>query len=143
MQTVAAKKCPADENHQQRQHAADKSRKPKTALFPRMINREEKSVPRAPDDISPRRPVPDAAEQHGQKQIHVAAKLPMPISAKRDVDVIAQEARKCHVPAAPEIDQARGFVRRVEILRIAHVEEQSETDRHVAVAGEIRIELET
>ena len=74
-----------------------------------------------------------AADLHGEA---------VAIAAERDVEVVAQEARQRHVPAAPEILQRHGAVGHVEILRQHDAEQQGEAERHVGVAGEVEIDLE-
>ena len=44
----------------------------------------------APDDEGPRRAVPDAAQQHGEKQVAVSDNAPASPATKRLVEIIAQ-----------------------------------------------------
>ncbi len=46
------------------------------------------------------------------------------------------------MPAAPEIDDAARLVGRVEVERQLHAEEQRQPDRHVAIAGKVKVDLE-
>src|ERR1700722_1463756 len=65
----------------------------------------------------------------------------MPVAPERDVEIVAQELRQRHVPAAPEIDDAYRLVRRIEIQRQEYAEHQRDSDRHVGIAGEVEIQL--
>ena len=96
----------------------------------------------APNHEGPGGAVPQAAQQHRDQKIDVAPSRSLSIAAERDVKIIAQEPRQRHVPAPPEIDQRKRFIRRVEIERETHADHQRQADRHVGVAGEIVIELE-
>ena len=67
----------------------------------------------------------------------------MPIAPERNVEIVPQEHRQRHVPTPPEFDDAAGLVRRVEVKRQEYAEHQRNADRHVAIAGEIKIKLES
>ena len=97
---------------------------------------------RTPDHKRPGRTMPEAAKQHGDRQIDVAQRRAVAVAAERDVEIVAQELRQRHVPAPPEIDDRDRLVGRVEIQRQENAEHQRDADRHVGIAGEIEIELE-
>ena len=65
-----------------------------------------------------------------------------PHVGERHEHVVAQEARQRHVPALPEILDAGGAERRVEIERQLDAEQQAEADRDVGIAGEVEEDLE-
>ena len=96
----------------------------------------------APHRKRPRRAVPEAADEHREHEVHVAPALAVPISAERDVEVVAQEPRERHVPAPPEFRDVCRLVGRGEIQRQHDAEHPREADRHVRVAGKIKVELE-
>ncbi|MNL53415.1 hypothetical protein D3C87_1766590 [compost metagenome] len=75
---------------------------------------------RAPDDEIPPGAMPQAAQHHGDHQVQVAPRGAAALAAQRDIQVVAQEARQGHVPAAPELRDIARFVGRVEIERQAH-----------------------
>src|SRR3546814_7245499 len=60
---------------------------------------------------------------------------------RSDVEIVAQPTRQAHVPAPPELGDALADVRLVEVLDKAEAHHQAEADRHVAIAGEIEIQL--
>ena len=66
----------------------------------------------------------------------------MPVAAQRDIEVIAEPARKGHVPAPPEILNTGGLVRGVEVPRQFNIEKEGTTDGHIAVAGKVEIKLQ-
>src|SRR2546427_5269740 len=79
------------------------------------MNAQSRAVPQAPDDKIPRRPMPQAAQQHRHEKVYVSAQSAKTISAQTDVEVIAEPGGKADVPAPPEISQVGGSVRQVEI----------------------------
>src|SRR3954453_22185730 len=91
----------------------------------------------APDDERPIGTVPQAAEKHGSHQRRVAARLAVPVSAERDVEIIAKPARQSDVPAAPKIGEADRSIRKAEIVRHGKTEAQSHADRRGGVTGEV------
>ena len=86
--------------------------------------------------------MPQSADKHDGHEVHVSSQCAFAISAQRHVDVVAQEARQRHVPAAPEVDDVRGPVRRIEICGKLDAEHAGQPDRHLGIAGEIEIDLE-
>src|SRR6202034_2252420 len=65
----------------------------------------------------------------------------MPVAPERDVEIVAQKLRQRHVPTAPEIDDARRLVGRIEIQWQEDAEHQRDSDRHIGIAGEVEIKL--
>ena len=65
----------------------------------------------------------------------------MAIATERDIKVVTQKPRQRHVPATPEFDDICRFIGRVEVERQLDAEQTRQTDRHVGIAGEIKIEL--
>jgi hypothetical protein len=116
----------------------------------------------APDNESITGPVPEPGYEHGRnqrnhQQRHERARRRIapaksgparrrPASGQPQhqgvVEVCGQEARQRHVPAQPEIDDARRLERRVEVRRKLDAEKSPESERHVGIAGEVKIELQ-
>src|SRR4051794_37364266 len=71
--------------------------------FDRAMNAQQRAVISAPDDKGPRRPMPQAAEQHRHHQVEIGAACSATVAAERDVEVIAQPGAEADVPAAPEV----------------------------------------
>src|SRR5215211_5392760 len=110
-------------------------------LTPPTLDAQRGAVNAAPDDERPRRPVPQAAQEHCQHEVAVGPALPVTVSAERDVEVVAQPAGEGYVPAPPEVLQAECEIGPVEVLREDEAEEQRQPDRHVRVAGEVAVDL--
>src|SRR6266516_1516457 len=85
--------------------------------------------------------MPDAGEQHSKEKVELTTERPAARTTERDVNVVLEEIRKCHVPAAPELGEACGLIRRVEIPWEIHSKHFSEADCHVRVAREVEIKL--
>jgi hypothetical protein len=65
-------------------------------VAPRVVSDEKKPVQSAPNDERPARTVPQAAQQHRDHHVHVAARRPATVAAERDVEILAQETRQRH-----------------------------------------------
>ena len=106
------------------------------------LDDETHAVDATPHHERPRRAVPQAADQHREHEVAVRVPPTAAVAAERDVEVVAQPARQRHVPAPPEVLQAQGDVRRVEVRREADAEEQRDADGDVGVAAEVGVDLE-
>ncbi len=110
-------------------------------------SRQRRSAQRPTPWISPQTtnvhpaPCQRPAEQHRQEQVAVRDRRARAATAERDVEVVAEPARERHVPAAPEVLQRRGCVRRVEVLRELEAEQERDADGDVGVAGEVGVDL--
>ena len=62
---------------------------------------------------------------------------------ERHEHVVAQKARQRHVPALPEVQDAGGAERRIEIVRQLDAEQQRHADRDIGIAGEVEEDLES
>src|SRR5205823_5104614 len=67
---------------------------------PTVIDDQVQAVQPAPEDECPPGAMPQAAEQHGDEQVEVAPCRTLAIAAKRNVEVVAQEARQRHPPGS-------------------------------------------
>src|SRR6185437_7682595 len=80
-------------------------------------------------------------QNHRDHEICEATESTATAAAQRDVEVVAQKARQRHVPASPELDDAGGFIGRIEVLRKPDPETPCRADCYVGVAGKIEVEL--
>src|SRR6476660_914804 len=97
---------------------------------------------RAPGDEGPVRTVPQAAEHHGGDEIDRTLQRTALAAAQRDINKITQEAGQGNVPPSPQINYVGRAKRRGEIDGQPDVEQQTQSDSHVRVTGEIKIELD-
>ncbi len=86
--------------------------------------------------------MPQGAQHKDDHQVAVGLGGAVAVAAKRDIDVVAEEARQRHMPALPELgDRARG-VGAVEIAREAETHHARHADGHIGIAGKIEVDLE-
>jgi len=105
----------------------------------RFFDHQQYGVVETPEDEVPVRAMPKSGERPNDQDIQV---LVLPVSAKRDVDIVAKECAEGHMPSAPEIGHRARNVRIVEVLLKLKSEDFSKTDRHIRVSGKIEIDLE-
>ena len=98
-------------------------------------------MPGAPQDECPIRAVPEPAEQEHHDEIAVGLCVASAVAAERNVKIVAQPRRQGHVPATPELGNRQRRIGHAEIARECESEHDSEPDRHVGIAGEIKIDL--
>ena len=83
--------------------------------------------------------MPEAGQRPDDEQVQ---DLMFPVAAERDVEVLPEERGQRDVPAPPEVCNAVGDVRVVEVLLVLEAEHAAEADGHVGVGGEIEVDLE-
>ncbi len=100
------------------------------------------AVVEAPDHEGPGRPVPQAAEQHGDEDVDGDPPLAAPVAAERDVQVVAQPEGQGDVPPSPEVLEVDGRVGPAEVLGEPEAHQQGEADGDVGVAAEVGVDLD-
>src|SRR5262249_28762758 len=105
--------------------------------LPQAVRCESEAVVQAPEPEVPRRAVPQAAEEHRDRQVHGLHEQAAPPAAQRDVDVVADPARQRDVPALPELGDVARDVGVPEVRWQLEPQHAREPDRDVAVAGEV------
>src|SRR6476659_8115319 len=88
-------------------------------------------VQEAPDDKGPPSSVPKPAQKESDEDVGQLPRWAPPVASQRDVDILAQEAGQGHMPAAPELGDGVGAVRRIEVAGELDPEEPRQTDGHV------------
>lgn len=86
--------------------------------------------------------MPDARESPYDHHVENEAWGRGTIAAEGDIDVIAKETTKRHMPTSPKF---RGAFRRVGIIEVSRIIEShhlAETDCHVRIAREVEVDLE-
>lgn len=74
------------------------------------VDAEANSVERAPKHEIPGSAVPEAAQHHGDHEVHIGSHFPFAAASKGDIEVIAQPGAERYMPAAPKIAQGGGAV---------------------------------
>ena len=85
--------------------------------------------------------MPEPAEQEHHDEITVGLGVAAAVAAERNVKIVAQPRRQRHVPASPEFGDRKRRVGHAEIARECEPKHDAETNRHVGIAGEIKIDL--
>ena len=87
--------------------------------------------------------MPSASEKEYEPQITRGDPRTAPIAAQWDIDIVTEPCRKRDVPAPPEILHRRGAIGIIEILGETKTEDARQTYRHVRIAGEVEIDLQS
>ena len=96
----------------------------------------------APQDEGPVGAVPQSADQEHDHRVDVGEQLAFAGAAQGDVDVLGEKFGEGHVPSLPEISDRDRLVGRVKIHRQIDAEHGRYADGHIAVAAEVKIDLE-
>ena len=88
------------------------------------------------------RRTPRTAEKEHHHEINIGSPFGHAIAAKRNVKVITKPGRERDVPAPPEIPDGLCHVGKLEVFEKLEAEHFAHPNRHVRVAGEIKIDLE-
>ncbi len=86
--------------------------------------------------------MPDTADEVDDHNVYISPDPAPAVSAQRDIDIGFQKTGQRHMPSVPEFGDGQRFIGRVKVLRQRDIEHAADADRHVAVAAEIKIELE-
>ena len=115
--------------------------KPLAVNGPAALQGGEHAVPDSPEHEGSAGPVPEAAQQEHQGLIQRLACLALAVSAQRDVEVIPEPGGQGDVPAPPEVRNGGSYVGVPEVLRRLKAKHAAQADGHVAVAREIKVDL--
>ncbi|MNZ92297.1 hypothetical protein D3C78_1113180 [compost metagenome] len=84
--------------------------------------------------------MPQTRQQHGVDQCR--QRPGHPLAHQRHVHVVTQKMRQGHVPTCPELGDALRDIRLVEVLRETEAHHQRQAQGHVAVTGEVEVQLQ-
>ena len=101
-----------------------------------------RAVHQAPEQEQPARAMPKTADQKDEHQVDAGARHALAAAAEREVDVGRQKTGERDMPSLPELADVQALIRRIEVDRQLDVEHQRNARRHVAIAGEVEIQLE-
>ncbi len=86
--------------------------------------------------------VPQAREEENNHRIGDGARFAATASAERDIDIIDEPGIETDMPTAPEFAHIPAEIREKEIITEAESEEFGRAERHIAIAGEVAINLD-
>src|SRR5271165_266953 len=140
---MGAKNCPAEHDDREGDDVCHETRHAvQQAEQEQPVEHQEQAIVRAPYDIGPCRAVPEAGGKEAYPKIDIDARRRDAIAAQRDVEILADPGGKRDVPAAPELGDAAGDVRHVEVLPQTETEHAGDTDCHVGISREVEVDLE-
>ena len=85
--------------------------------------------------------MPDAADKKNDHYINISSDPAFPVSAKGKIDIGSQKTGKGHMPSVPEICDGHSLIRRVKVSGQFYIEHITDTDGHIAVSAEIKVQL--
>ena len=100
------------------------------------------SVQHAPDDEGEIRPVPEAGQEEHQQLVQRGSRISLSVSAQGDVHIFLKPGGKGDMPSAPEFLDTACDKRIIEVFLEIKAEDTAEPDRHVAVAREVKEDLQ-
>ena len=86
--------------------------------------------------------MPEAADNHGGKEVCVGSCMAFAVAAERNVDVVADEPWESHVPFSPEALDVCGKIGEVEVFRDFESETAGTADGDMGVAGKVTVYLD-
>ena len=98
---------------------------------------------RTPDDEIPRSSVPQTAKQEAQPEVEVHATCAFTVAAKRNIEVVHDEGSEGLVPTSPKLGDGTRGVRIIKVFGELEAHDAAQTYGHVAVAGKVKVDLES
>src|SRR5207248_1305834 len=144
VQRTGAKKNPGEaykDKHTQLLHQSRDLRPVKGGPLQLTRDHHAQRVEGSPDEEGPGRPVPDAGDEEGQKQVAIHVERAVFVSAERNINVVPEPGGKADVPARPEIPQSGGEVGIVEVQNQMKAHELRDAAGHIRVTAEVEENL--
>lgn len=141
----ATEQDPRERNHHERQGYPERTSKTSRRTLVQvqgLLDYLASAVHKAPHHERPVRAMPNAAHEERRHDVQVIASLAAAVAAQRNVHVILEPARKRYVPTPPEIRDAHGKIRVVEVVHKVKAEELPDADRHKGISGKVGINLD-
>ncbi len=86
--------------------------------------------------------MPQAGEGPDDEHIEEIPSRPDPAAAQGDIHIIPEPGAQGHMPAPPELRGAAGEEGIIEVFQQVKAEDPAQADGHIAVAGEIKVNLQ-
>lgn len=144
-----AEEYPTETNEVERDYNAEEAADAMTALslfpagdaHPELMGCQRNTMQHPPKNKIPGCAMPQATQKHGDDEISVLPYLPLTVAAQGYIEVIAQPTGKRDMPAAPELRYGCRLIGRVEVHVEMKAQQQSNADSHIAISGEVAIDL--
>ena len=101
-----------------------------------------KRVEKAPEQEFQGPAVPDPAHGEGQHEVHILEKLPAPVSAQRNVDIVPEPCTQRDMPSSPEVFYGRGKIGMVKVTDHIDPHAPGRPAGHIGAGHEVRVELD-
>ncbi len=86
--------------------------------------------------------MPQPGQYPDNQNIAYLPPFSLPVPAKRDINIIPKPRAERNMPPPPKFRNAKGTIRITEIFREPKTKQLSQSDRHIAVTGKIKIDLQ-
>ena len=106
------------------------------------LDNQEHAVIGTPQHEVPAGTVPQSGEGPHNQQVQNMSRHRDPIAAQRNVHVLPEPGTQGNVPSSPELRDAVGDVRIVEVFAELKTEHPSQADGHVRISAEVEINLQ-
>jgi len=104
-----------------------------------LVKHQQKTVICAPDNVHPRRTMPQTAENHRYKLVEVCSEFTFSVASEGYVQIIAQPQLKRYVPAAPKFGRILRLEWSIKIYFKPVSEHKGKSYGHIRISGEITI----
>ena len=95
----------------------------------------------APEQERPVRTMPYTADNKNDHGVQICKEQAFPTAAQWNIDIFRKELRQRDMPALPEITDRQRFVGRIEVDGEIDVQHHGNTNSHITVTAEIKIDL--
>ena len=85
--------------------------------------------------------MPDTGQEEYDEEIDISSDLSLTVTTQGNVDIITEPGTQGDVPSSPEFTDTVATVRIVEVLLELETEHLAETDRHIRITREIKVDL--
>ena len=110
--------------------------------IPELFDHQKRCKIKSPHDKIPGGSVPETGEEPDHQKIAEPFGEGDTVSSEGDINVITKPGAEGDMPSAPEFGNTCRKIGIIEILREFKTKDPAETDSHIAVAGEIEIDLQ-
>ena len=114
----------------------------RTAFQYKFFQDQKDAIVNAPQHIVPVGAVPDTSEHPDDENIPDLLHQTFPVSSQWDVNVFPKPGAQGDMPSSPEFRDAPGNIRIIEVFQEMEAKHFSETDSHIGITGEIKVDLE-
>ena len=109
---------------------------------PAALKAGEQSVAETPENKGPVRTVPESRAEEDNEPVQRGAGTTLPVSSERIIQVLPEPGGQGDMPLPPEVTDGRRGIGKEKVLLDRKAEHAAHANGHVAVAGEIKVDLQ-